>query len=258
MAVSVSSLKSKQKQGELRWRISEHVCSLALHAKAAGSGVENCDKWDEITETDRGQWAGVSNMIQVYVFGDRFVAPQFRRIMAKAIDDFDKLGAIPHKILPLVDDTFEHIPSHHLNLQFLVDCFYEMWEGFKNVTRTLSLCKTSLGNLFVARVMKRSESAPKLLREKRNTSGVIWSMRPRRRRRVAPVSIWCIMRLGTMVTSNNLISKIQQEERRRSQIERGCNRSRLEGLGKVSYRDLTVGRKKAISMSSSKATAASI
>lgn len=98
------------------------------------------DGWLENFESDPGvttesyRYHESLATLQAFVFGDRFLAPAFRAV---AMDGFALLGMDPDstdEFYHLVVYAFDNIPADSIMLQYLVDRFCEIWNGFSNDT----------------------------------------------------------------------------------------------------------------------------
>jgi len=103
-------------------------------------------------------------MAKTYSFGNRFVAPAFRRaindILVRYVSTFT---LIPMDIVQLTCWVFEHIPSDRPLLQLLVNQFCEDWDDYYDEEENYDALKL-LPQAFTIRVLKR-HSHSKINRE---------------------------------------------------------------------------------------------
>lgn len=98
-------------------------------------------------------------LVKAYVFGDSFLAPEFRRAVNNAsvkhtplgISVFDELGCL------LVDSAFKNIKPSSVLLQHLVDMYSTAWDEDKDEFAASTFDK--LPNSFIRRVIKRLKDA---------------------------------------------------------------------------------------------------
>ena len=95
-------------------------------------------------------------MAKVYSFGDRFIAPAFRRAMNEvAVDYVRSLMLSPSNILELTRWAFEHIPSNRPLLQLLVNQLCQDWYDDEPDMKGSIKALRELPATFVGRVIQR-------------------------------------------------------------------------------------------------------
>ena len=96
-------------------------------------------------------------MAKAYSFGDRFIAPAFRRAMNQVVVDYVRsLWLTPLNILELTRWIFENVPSDRPLLQMLVHQFCEDWnDDEEEDVKANPTALRALPPAFVSRVMKR-------------------------------------------------------------------------------------------------------
>jgi hypothetical protein len=101
----------------------------------------------------------MSKLVKAYVFGDRFLAPEFRRGVNNASvkhiplgrSFFDEAGCFS------VDYAFENIRPSSILLQHLVDMYCTVWNACDDEFDATTF--DNLPNRFLRRVMKRLKDA---------------------------------------------------------------------------------------------------
>jgi hypothetical protein len=87
--------------------------------------------WDDILSKDgsvTGWIEGLTIQINAYCFGDRILAPGFRRAMSKAIaDDLIHDDLDIDQVQELIDCAFDSVPVDSPILQLIVDRFCATW-----------------------------------------------------------------------------------------------------------------------------------
>jgi hypothetical protein len=110
--------------------------------------------WDDILNNGcETEWIeGLTIKINAYCFGDRILAPRFRRAMSKAIaDDLVHSELYIDQTRDLIDCAFDSVPADRPILQLIVDTFCATWEEKGSDADTLS----SFPKKFMMRVMRR-------------------------------------------------------------------------------------------------------
>ncbi|KAF1358728.1 hypothetical protein EJ07DRAFT_156556 [Lizonia empirigonia] len=134
-----------------------------LYTKVLPDPVSAGDDWDRITKTEEDEDQPERIYIDAYVFGDRYIALEFRRVIHETLDSRLKeyyLWGVDS--ISSIATAYLSIPSHLPIRQQLVDLYCENWDAWSNKDcgeqmdpAFSSQFQKGLPTAFLVRVMKR-------------------------------------------------------------------------------------------------------